>query len=116
MSGTLINYHLRKLAFKEMKSKKQPAKRLTANQQLLILHYLGILDNFKFSTNEKMHALFHLIIDKNKQAVKDFMTYRFGKDSKAFNQRDLTVVHGILLECGLTEIADKVKLELDKFE
>jgi hypothetical protein len=121
MSGVRDFINRRKLEKRISKledSNVKPIKteRLSANQQLLLIHYLGFLDKYEFPTNEKKYQLFHLLIDKNKQAVKDFITYRYGKDSKSFNEKDLRIIHVVLTECGLAEIADKVRLDLDKFK
>jgi hypothetical protein len=118
MAGVLEYRRLFK-QFERLEKLKKGSKnkeRLTANQQLLILHYLGFLDSHPFPTVEKKHFLFHLLIDKNRQAVKEFLIYRNGKHPDSFNPKDLKIVHDILVECGLSEIVDKIKSDLVKYD
>jgi hypothetical protein len=99
---------------------KKEEKKITVNRQLLLLHYLGILDNFKFPTKEKKYDLFHLIIDKNRQAVKNFSNYRDQpkKDEfqKIFNEEDLYFISDLFKEVGLEKQKIDVDTDIIKFK
>jgi hypothetical protein len=94
----------------------------TINQQLLMLHYMGVLDDdkFKFQSKEKKYEFFHLLIDKNQQAVKDFIHYRNKPDhfkfSKIFNEDDLYKVKEYFEQFELNELAKKVDLDIIKLK
>lgn len=95
-------------------------KRITANRQLLLLHYLGFLDNFQFPSKEKRYNLFHIIIDKTRQSVKSFFNYREQPKTeeykKIFNADDLFFVSDFLYEVGLSDKAKKVDYDMSKIK
>jgi hypothetical protein len=94
------------------KIEKKEGKRITANRQLLLLHYLEVFDTLKFPSKEKKYSLLYLIIDKTPQTVKEFFIHReqFGTEgyNKIFNEEDLYFVLDLLKEVGLLDQAKKV--------
>jgi hypothetical protein len=91
-------------------------KRITANRQLLLFHYLGFLDNLKFPSKEKKYNLLYFLIDKNRQAVKYFLNYReqlkTEEYKKIFNEKDISFVLELFREVGLLDIAKKVETDI----
>lgn len=99
---------------------KKDEKRITANRQMLILHYLGFLDSINFVIKERKYDVFYNIIDKNRQAVKSFFNYREQEDkeeyTKIFNEEDLYFVSNLFKEAGLQEYTKKVDADILKFK
>jgi len=95
-------------------------KRITANRQLLLIHYLDLIDNLEFTSKEKKYNLIYFIIDKNRQAVKNFFNFREQSEKeqykKIFNEKDLYFVLQLLNEVGLSEKAKKVDSDIIKLK
>jgi len=95
----------------EMLIDTKAGRRITANRQLLILHYLKFYDNLKLPSKEKKYNLLHFIINITRQTVKDFLNYKEQPETdrykKIFNEKDLYYVLDLFNEVGLLEEAKK---------
>jgi hypothetical protein len=104
----------------EMLIDTKAGRRITANRQLLILHYLKFYDNLKLPSKEKKYNLLHFIINITRQTVKDFLNYReqpeTDKYKKIFNEKDLYYVLDLFKEVGLLEEAKEVDFDIIKFK
>ena len=96
--------------------KKKGEKRITANKQLLILHYLNIFEKIKFTTKEKKYRLLHLIIDKTPQTVKEFFINieqpETDKYNEIFSEENLYFVSDLFNDVGLKDEANKVNSKM----
>jgi hypothetical protein len=92
------------------KSEETPTK-----QQILLLHYLGIIDNIDLD-NKRKSLLLSKLLNRNNQNVRDYLTYVDTKidysDIKTKN--NLEAVRKIFEEVGLTNEMELVTKDLEK--
>ena len=96
--------------------KKHKREETTHKQQILILHYLGILDKYDISTVKK-GLLFSKLLNKNDKNTEDHIRYVSGKIDKneIKTRNNLEFVYKLFEELELTELAVLVKRDMDKF-
>ncbi len=101
---------------KEYLKKPQKREETTHKQQILILHYLGILDKYDISTVKK-GLLFSKLLNKNDKNTEDHIRYVSGKIDKneIKTRNNLEFVYKLFEELELTELAVLVKRDMDKF-
>ncbi len=86
-------------------------------QQILILHYLGILDQHNI-TNVKKGLLFSKLLNKNDKNTENYIRYVDGKiDEKGIKTRNnLVYVYNLFEDLGLNNEAAKAKADIDKLK
>ena len=105
------------LHLKEFHNKKQKSEEATHKQQILILHYLGILDQFNITTVKK-GRLFSQLLNRNDKNTEDYIRYvgeRVEKNNLK-SDKNLEYVYDLFEEIGLISQAEKVKRDIDKIK
>jgi len=105
---------------KEEKRKQVQIKKeeITLAQQLLLLHYAGLLNKIDQTTKGKS-LLLSKILNRSKDNIKKNLTYINSpkiSHSKIKNVKNLELVFDIFNDLKMTEVADKVKLDLNKIK
>lgn len=99
------------------KSKEQIRKDETSlAQQLLFLHYLGLLNDIDLTTKDKS-ILLSKILNRSYDNIRKNLTYINSpkiSHSKIKNLENLERILDIFLSLKMSEIADKVKVDLNK--
>ncbi len=102
---------------KELKIKEQNKKEeITLAQQLLLLHYLGLLNQIDLNTKAKSDLLSN-ILNRSKDNIRKNMTYINSpkiSHSKIKNVENLELVLDIFQRLSMSEEADRVKVDLNK--
>ena len=107
--------------FIENKIKNPSSKKITEHsetslkQQILILHYLGILENLETSTNKNKIHLISKLLNRSESKVKTFLTY-LGHNSEhnAITPDNLEYVINLFEKTGYKIPAEKAKTSLGK--
>lgn len=101
----------------EYHKKKKKRKETTHKQQLLILHYLGILDQLKNTTVNK-GILFSVLLNKDKKNTEDYTRYVGGKieENEIKTRNNLEFVYNLFDQLDMTELAGQVKRDIDKLK
>lgn len=89
---------------------------ITLAQQLLLLHYLGLLKAIDLNTKAKS-LLLSKILNKSYDNIRNNLTYINAhkiSESKIRNVENLQVVLRIFDELKMTEASERVKLDLKK--
>ena len=63
----------------EYHNQKKKSKETTHKQQILILHYMGILDQLKNTTAVNKGILFSNLLNRDKKNTEDYIRYVNGK-------------------------------------
>ena len=84
---------------------------------MLILHYIGILDQYNLTTSKK-GSLFSKLLNKNDKNTEDYIRYVSGKvDQNSIKTRkNLKFIYNLFLELEMTDLAEKVKRDIDKLK
>ena len=101
----------------EFHNKKKKRKETTHKQQVLILHYLGILDQLKNPTIKK-GILFSALLNMDKKNTEDYIRNVGGKTEKneIKTRNNLEFVYNLFEELEMTELASQVKIDIDKIK
>jgi len=101
----------------EYHNKKKKRKETTHKQQILILHYLGILDQLKNTTVNK-GILFSDLLNMDKKNTEDYIRYVGGKieENEIKTKNNLEFVYNLFDELDMTELAGQVKRDIDKLK
>jgi hypothetical protein len=101
----------------EYHNKKKKRKETTHKQQILILHYLGILDQLKNTTVNK-GLLFSDLLNMDKKNTEDYIRYVGGKieENEIKTRNNLEFVYKLFDELEMTELAGQVKRDIDKLK
>ena len=101
----------------EYHNKKQKSEETTHKQQILILHYLGILDQFNIATVKK-GRLFSQLLNRNDKNTEDYIRYVDGKIDGKGNKtiNNLEYVYNLFEDLGFRNEATKVKADIDKLK
>lgn len=102
------------------KNTSKRAKEISLNQQLLLLDYLGIMEQLTHPDTSKRAEFISLLLNKSYQNVRTTITYyrnlktsKIDKEKEAI-RKDLQEVERLLQEQGLDEAAKKVKADIEK--
>jgi hypothetical protein len=113
-------YDLRKELneLKEEKVNREKAKKeeITLAQQMLLMYYLGLLNQIDISNKAKSFFLSKILnrsMDNIRKILTSINSPRIS-DSKIKNEENLEVVLKIFQELKLSEIVDKVEVDLNK--
>ncbi|MCX6262792.1 MAG: hypothetical protein NTY95_18475 [Bacteroidia bacterium] len=101
----------------ELNKRKQVKKdEITLAQQLLLLYYLGLLNEIDLNTKDKSFLL-SKILNRSKDNIKKVITYINSPKislSKIKNVQNLELVLNIFEALKMPEVADKVKVDINK--
>jgi hypothetical protein len=101
----------------EKKGKEQIKKEeITLAQQLLLLHYLGLLNKIDQTTKGKS-VLLSKILNRSMDNIRKNLTYINSSkisNSKIKNVENLELVLNIFETLSMPDVADKVKVDLNK--
>jgi hypothetical protein len=101
--------------------KRKPGKKSeepSTKQQILILHYLGILKQINLE-NTKKALLLSKLLSKNDQNIREYLTYinaRKIEDSDIKTKNNLEAVRKIFEEIGLSNEVALVTKDLEKID
>ena len=90
----------------------------TTKQQILILHYLGIIPKINLENTSKA-ILFSKLLNRNDQNIREYLTYVGGKkveDSDIKTENNLKAVRKIFEELGLIAEVALVNEDLEKID
>jgi hypothetical protein len=103
----------------EKKSKEQFKKgEIPLAQQLLLLHYTGLLNKIDQTTKGKS-LLLSKVLNRSMDNIRKNLTYINSPritDSKIKNVENLEVILNIFNDLSMLEVADKVKVDLNKIK
>lgn len=96
---------------------KKKSKETTHKQQILILHYMGILDKYKLS-GVKKGILFSKLINKNDKNTEDYIRNVVAgvNQNNLKTEENLEFVYNLFEESGLLNEAAEVKMDLFKLK
>ncbi len=110
-----LRAELQKETDEKTSSKKEET---TIKQQLLILHYMGILKNIDLP-NTKKAKLLSTLLNKTEQDIREVLTYIEGKkeESKKIKSKDnLEFVKKHFEKLGMNEAIEKINKDLENFK
>ena len=110
---------IKKFMNEKTPNKKKSGEETTTKQQLLILHYLGILDFIKISETTKKAKLLSVLLNRDKQNIREALTYidsRKIEDSGIKTVENLNAILPLFEEIGLIEALNQIKTDLEKLK
>jgi hypothetical protein len=110
------NKKIQDLIAKSEVAQHKKKEEITLAQQLLLLHYLDLLNKIDLTTKSKSELL-SKVLNRSMDNIRKNVTYiNSGRisDSKIKNVENLELVLNIFNELKMLEVADKVKVDLDK--
>lgn len=101
-------------------SKRKPKKELetSSKQQILILHYLGFLDQIDSETTKKA-ILFSRLLNRNEQNIREFITYVNGRkieESEIKTESNIKAVRKVFEDSEMNEVIELIDKDLAKLE
>lgn len=106
---------------KNFETKEKDKSILTLNQKILILEYIGFIDNIQETASKNMYRdkLVSTILFHNQDSVRKAIDGLIGKPSEygtIKNRNNLTAVYDFLDKNNFSEFAIKVKSDINKIE
>ena len=101
----------------EYHNKKKKSKETTHKQQILILHYLGILHKY-CKTTVKEGIFFSMLLNRNDKNTEDYIRDVGGKikGNQIMTENNLEFVYNLFIELEMSELAEEVKIDVDKLK
>ncbi len=97
--------------------KKSIHKGLTHKRQVLILYYLGFIDNIPLDSDQKKGKLISRIVDKSEKNTKDQFTYwNINSDHSPIKKNNLQFVYNLFTELELHEIASRIEKDIQELK
>lgn len=109
----------KKLMNESKSNKRKSEKETTMKQQLLILHYLGIIDSMNLSETTKKAKLLSVLLNRSEQNIRTELTYidaRKIEDSEMKTIENLNAILPVFEEVGLNEIVETIKADLGRLK
>ncbi len=115
-----LQLHLDEYNSSVSKQKPSITEKATHKQQMLILHYLGVLEKISLITQKRIDQakLISYLINRNEKNTKTFIESMKLKmldieKDVAMTPKNLRFVHTLFTDLGLSDLADKVQIDLD---
>lgn len=110
------------IKYKTQESSQRPSKtdKATHKQQMLILHYIGVLKKIDLLTQKKINQakLISYLLNRDEKNTKTFietMNLKMNDKDKdvAMTPKNLRFVHTLFIDLGLNDLANRVQEDLD---
>lgn len=113
LSEEKVNQIVKK-SISESKNQKPVAKEITIGIQLLLLHYLNLLNAIDCSNKTKSTLLSVLLKTEGDENIRKSLSNIGGTDSKYLTKENLNYLLSLFNKLGLEDLQNKVQKDLDK--